>query len=141
VPDDSHNHAANKNALTYEIAPSISIRIDPREYAFWPLTNSLDLTHPNSIHLIRGARRDEKIVLDADAIENFGKDEYFHMPWTGKAVVEVDATALRNLKGITRFSGFRTGETYTLGIGLQSTRSKQAKLEFWVMWAGMIKVK
>lgn len=121
APDDDHNHASGKeNAAFYEISPCRSIRFVPGGYKI-PVPQKLGAPAPNCIHLIHG------------------NDEYYRMPWDAAGEVTLQDGVLINIKGGKKFAGFVSGETYILGVG--NDNYPDSKLQFAVMWAGMIKVK
>jgi hypothetical protein len=117
--DSAHNHAAGTNAEFYVIEACQSAEVDTTGYSI-PVPPKLQISGPNAIHLIHA------------------NDEYFRAGWDGKSRVVLDAGSLKNIKGSGGFSGFRDGEEYVLGIGHDNY--PEPKMQFRVLWAGMIKV-
>ena len=96
--DDAHNHAAGTNAELYVIEACEAVVLDSTGYTV-PIPPKFGTLCPNAIHLIHG------------------NDEYFRVAWNGASPARLAPESLRNIKGNSVFSGFRSEETYVLGIG------------------------
>ncbi len=122
VLDDAHNHASSQEASDYSIPASESLVVESGSYTI-RVPEKLKVSGPNALHLIHGA------------------EGYYRVPWNGSGRAQVNASTLEVIKGPAKFSGFKSGEKYMVGVGADSISDADKKLRFSVMWVGTINVR
>lgn len=118
---DEHNQASG-GTIHYSVPPSENLIVDASSYKI-PIPEKLKPKKPKALHLIHGS------------------NDYYRAPWNGEGKLLLDQKTLEIVKGTSPFSGFKSGETYVVGIGYDSRSPADNKLGFEVMWAGLITVK
>ncbi len=119
--DEAHNHAANEQAADYSMPPGDRLIVDVGKYVFHA-AGKFKERRPNSVHLVHT------------------ENEYCRAPWDGEGQVLIDANSAEPLRGKPRFAGFKSGETYLVGVGFDATEQDDDAVNFSVMWLGKVKV-